>query len=242
MKLLIATPAYGGMITTGYFLSFLETYDYLNQAKIENNVLTLANESLIPRGRNYCADYALRNGFTHLLFIDADLVWTWEKARMLVESGRDIVGGTYPVKVFPLTLNLNVLPEHKDIFGKDRQQDNYLELCKQADERGELEVKHIPTGFMMINCKVFATLAEKKLVKPYATYAPDKKQHYAMWDFFPSGVNGEQYLSEDWYFCHLAREAGYKIYLQTRAVCGHIGTHTYGLGQHVVLGQEPLIK
>jgi hypothetical protein len=37
--------------------------------------LSLFNESLITRARNYLVDEFIRSGYTHLLFIDSDILY-----------------------------------------------------------------------------------------------------------------------------------------------------------------------
>jgi len=240
MKLLIAIPCAGGMITTGCMTSLLQTWAQL-PPEIECEIYTLSTESLINRGRNTCAKYAIDGRFDKLLFIDSDLIFTYADIKRLLDSDKLVVGGTYPLKNFPITVNFNPLDEHADLFGKDRQQDNYMEwVRKYADDNGEAEVRHIPTGFMLIDMRVLAKLSHT--VNWYQNFNPDLKTTTMYFEFFPTGVVNHELLSEDWYFCKLARDAGFKIYLQTRSVCAHIGNYAYGLGHHIIRGQPPLIK
>jgi hypothetical protein len=241
VKLLIATPAYGGMVTTGYLTSIVPVMQLLREEGVHVELYTLSSESLIPRGRNTCIQRAIDGYFDKVLFIDADLTFTYEKVKMLLNSDKDLVGGTYPLKAFPICPNFNPLEDQRDLFGLNRQQDNYMQwVNKYADTNGEAEVLHIPTGFMLIDMKVFAKLSH--VVPWYQTFQPETKQHRQHFDFFLSGVKGHEYESEDWAFCRIARENGFKVYLQTRAICGHIGNITYGLGSHIIIGQEPLIR
>lgn len=242
MKLLIASPAAYGLMTTGYVQSLLPVIAHLNHDGHEVAVKIQGTESLINRARNTDATYALLNGFDKILFIDADMVFTYAQVKMLLESKRSIIGGTYPIKNFPITLNFNPLEDQCDLFGKDRQQDNYAQWShKYADENGEAEVRHVPTGFLLIDTKVLADLTYK--VDWYQNFNPDVKTTTTYYDFFPTTVVNHELLSEDWGFCETARKHGHKIYLQIKAVTGHIGTMHYALGQReVITGQAPLIK
>ncbi len=240
MKVLIATPAYGGMVTTRYLHSLIQTLAWCNSQDIDTELHMQESESLISRGRNTCGTYAIKNGFDKMLFIDADMIFTPEKVKMLLDSNEKIVGGTYPLKNHPITLNFNPLQDQRDLFGDHRQQDNYIAWVKKyADKNGEAEVMHIPTGFMLIDTEVLAKLTYK--VPWYQSFQPETKQTTTYYDFFPVRVQDNQYESEDWAFCSIAREHGYKVVLQTKAVCGHTGVMHYGLGQHIISGQEPLI-
>lgn len=229
------------MVTSRYLQSLIPAVARLADLGHQVEIHMQANESLISRGRNTCAMYAIKNGFDKLFFIDADMIFTPESVELLVKSKKKIVGGTYPLKCFPITLNFNPLPHQRDLFGEHRQQDNYIEwVAKYADATGEAEVMHIPTGFMMIDMEVLAKLSHK--VDWYQTFHPEHKTKDQAFDFFPVRVVEHEYESEDWAFCSLAREAGFSVYLQTRAVNAHTGTLHYGLGQHIIEGQAPLIE
>lgn len=240
MKLLIGTPSYGGVVTCGYLKSLLPVITELSSKGVQVDLHMLETESLISRGRNTVATHALTKGYDKLLFIDADMIFTFENVMRLLNSKRDIIGGTYPLKNYPITINFNPLHEQRDLFGTDRFHDNYLAwVAKYADENGEAEVMHIPTGFMLVDCKVLAALTYK--VPWYQNYEPDTKTMAMNYDFFPVRVLDNQHESEDWAFCSIARENGFKVYLQTQAVNIHVGTHAYRLGNHATIGQQPLI-
>ncbi len=233
MRVLLATPAFGGLVTTQYLESMIHTIVALSADGIEGGLFT-PWDSLISRARNTCALQAIRQNYDKLLFIDADMIWTPEMVRMLLKSEAKVVGGTYPLKTFPIVVNFNPLPEQRDLFGRDRELDNYRAWCeKYADPvTGEAEVAHIPTGFMLIDLEVFAKLSHT--VPHYATYHADLREHSVSYDFFPCGTHGQEYESEDWGFCRLVREAGFKVMLQTKIVTGHTGVHHYHLGEHMI--------
>lgn len=241
MKLLICTPCYGSQLTLGYVSSLIDSIFLLNQSKdIEFQTFFLGGESLISRGRNKCADAFLRGGFDRLLFIDADLTWTPEDLRLILKSDKPLIGGTYPLKTFPITINFNPLDGVEPEFKRDRSFDNFrLFSAKYADEKGEAQVKHIPTGFMSIRREVFEALAD--YVPLYRSFAPDKGTIDLIKDYFPSGARDGNYESEDWAFCRLAQSAGIPVYLQTKVICGHTGSHTYEPGQWYSGGQRPLL-
>lgn len=243
MKVLIATPAYGGQVTTSYFQSVLRSADALRAAGIDFHVMTLSQESLIPRGRNICAKQAIVGGYDRLMFIDADLSWEPEDLLRVLRSDKRVVAGTYPVKTFPITLNLNPTEETaKDFPASDRGQDSYFNFIrKHADENGEVEVFHVPTGFMNIEVKLLVELAESGAVEKYMAFDAARQQREVYFSFFPSGATDGRYVSEDWAFCEIVRQQGIPVYLQSQSICAHVGTFAYGLGSHIIIGQKPLI-
>ena len=73
-KLFVATPMYGGSAHGMYVKSCLDLQSVCSQYGIEVRFSFIFNESLITRARNYLVDEFLRaEGFTHMLFIDADI-------------------------------------------------------------------------------------------------------------------------------------------------------------------------
>jgi hypothetical protein len=163
------------------------------------------------------------------MFIDADMAWRAEDLDLILRSGKEIVGGTYPIKSLPITLNLNPLPGQTDEFGEKRDMNAFLQYRhKYADAKTKLiEVAHIPTGFMCINVNVFRSLVTRGKVEPYVTYQPDTGELKEYHDFFPVRVVSGRYESEDWAFCSIARSAGFKVYLHGNVICGHLGNHLY---------------
>ena len=228
MRLLIATPAFGGLVTTNYLRSMIDSVGVLYRDKIDFSVLTVANESLISRARNGCATHAMEKGFDKMMFIDADIGWKWSDLLALVNSDKLVVGGTYPLKQLPLSLNYNVFPEHSSIFPNMgiKSLAAHSQFQKHADSvTGEIAVRDMPTGFLMIDTRVLHALADK--VPKYTQHTvgqPDR----VMYDFFPVRVREGIMESEDWAFCSLCRDNGIPVYLNTNIVCNHTGTYTFG--------------
>jgi hypothetical protein len=110
-SLLVASPAYGGHVMTGYFQSMLHLFCKLTHLKIPATLQMTTSESLITRGRNYLvADFLQRPDFTHFIFIDTDITFNAEDIiHMLNHCGPvgaldcyPIVTGIYPKKRFDL--------------------------------------------------------------------------------------------------------------------------------------------
>lgn len=224
MRLFIATPAYGGMFCWNYVKSMIQSVGGLYRDSIEFYVYSMSSDALISRARNRCATAAREWGADKLLFIDADIGWTWEDMRALIRSDKLVVGGTYPMKSLPITLNYNVLPEHYHV-SQTRSLEEHQRLKAFADPvTGELAITHLPTGFMMIDMRVFETI--KSNVSSYIEYEPHKpptKHH----DFFPVRVKDRTLESEDWSFCSICRENGIDIYLNVNIICTHMGSTVY---------------
>lgn len=236
MRVLISTPCSGGMLTDGYTASLVSTIGYMkcNHPDFEIDIHFQGKESLIHRGRNRAAKTMIDGNYDKLISIDADVVFTPEDFRRIILSDKDIVGGVYPIKTFPVVMNCNPLHEKgTELFSTNRglDYDAWTKFVhKYADkDSGLVEVRHLPTGFMCIKRDVFAKLSHT--VEVYGEFDSSSGQRGAYYHFYPSQVKDGSLLSEDWYFCELARDAGFKVYLDTRVILGHIGSHVYRLGQ-----------
>src|SRR5438105_1383148 len=97
-KLFVATPMYGGQCTGMYMKSCLDLQGVCQQYGIETRFSFIFNESLITRARNYLVDEFLRSGFTHLLFLDADIHYNPQDVIALLALDKDVIGAPYPKK------------------------------------------------------------------------------------------------------------------------------------------------
>ncbi len=236
MKLCISTPASGGMVTDRYCSSLLTSIS----AAIGEGLLTACQphfqgkESLIHRARNRAAMFAVEGKFDKLLTIDADMIWTYEDFKRIITADCDIVGGSYPIKTFPIVVNFNPLDERgTELLSTNRGYDydafrKFKE--KYADPKtGLAEVRHLPTGFLCVKREVFLRIGETSDV--YVDFDSASGERKKFMNFYPSEVRDGCLMSEDWGFCDKARAAGFKIMFDTRVITQHTGTHNYALGQ-----------
>lgn len=235
MRLFISIPCSNGLLyaqTAGSLVSAANVA--ISEGLLEDfQIYFDGKESLIHRGRDRAALMFLEGGFDKLLTIDADISFTTEDFKRIITSPHEITGGMYPIKTFPVVANFNPLPDRgTEFYLSERGYDYeaYLKFKeKYADSQGYAEVRHIPTGFMCVTRKVLADLSHT--VEVYHSKAPATGGMKSYFQFYPSQVLDSQLLSEDWYFCRLASEAGFKVYLDTKISLGHIGYHEYRMGQ-----------
>lgn len=242
MKLFVACPSHSGSVTCAFMSSWIDTMMGLMADGIDHVIKFHVGESAIGRGRNHLALDFLESGCDKLLFLDTDLLWKYRDIQRLIRSDKAIIGGTYPLKAFPITLNFNPLREQRgELFATSDYLTEYKKwVQKYANEKGEIEVLHVPTGMLLIDKSVFAALAP--LVPHYYSHDPRTRETKEFRDFFPMRVRDHEYETEDWAFCSMAREVGFKIYLQCESIAAHTGFIHYGLGSHVVQGQPPIIR
>ena len=238
-KLFIATPMYGGMAHGMYIKSCLDLQSVCAQYGIEVRFSFIFNESLITRARNYLVDEFLRSGFTHMLFIDADIHFDPRDVIALLAMDKEISGGPYPKKsikwgsvVEAIKRNPNIEPGEVEKVTGDYVF-NAVAGTGQFSVGEPLEVLEIGTGFMLIQRQVFEKF-EKQY--PELRYKPDHvgqanfdgtRYIHAFFDTAIDHGKSDRYLSEDYMFCQWWRNMGGTIWLCPWMKTHHIGTYAF---------------
>ena len=207
----------------------------------------LFNESLITRARNYCVDEFLRSDCTHMLFIDSDIGFNAQDvftmlALMSPESDYDVMCGPYPKKCISWekikqAIDVGVADEDPNIL------ENYVGdyVFNPVGNQTQIllsepvEIMESGTGFMMIKRE---TLEKYQEAYPQYMYRPDHVRTAAfdgsreIMMFFQADIdpiNGtKRYLSEDYWFCQLARHIGLKVWLCPWIKLQHVGSYIFG--------------
>lgn len=163
-----------------------------------------AKGSLVVTNRNTLVDQAAQLDCEWLLFLDSDLVFPRDTIARLIAHGKDIVGATYCKRVPPY-----------EVLGRTLTGER-LEAAS-----GLVEVAGLPTGCLLVRRSVF-----EALVRPYfRTPAHEDGEIPGM----PAHIEGE-----DYYFCRVAREAGFSVWLDVDLTMqiGHIGQQIFAIPTH----------
>lgn len=241
-KVLVATPAYGGLVTTGLMNSILAVMTNKEvRSRYEIHIATIGNDALVQRARQELVKIAMDQKVDKILFIDADIIFTASDFLNVVdqvdfENGQHIVGGTYrkksndPILNFNIDTNIELDIRQKWNDAPASKPEGFAILRKEyADPNGLVPALHLPTGFLCIDMRVFEEL--KPYVNKYVSdrrdnskmfYSKEDKEKLTVWEYFPVMVNNDILESEDWAFCTIASKYGYKCFLQTKVVVGHI--------------------
>jgi len=237
MKVMIATPMYGGFCTSGYAASMIDLMKkYGNHKDIDIQFVYGINEALVTRARNICASIFMKSDATHLLFIDSDIQFIPEQLMKMIETKNDFVCGIYPKKNIQWEAVREAARTNLPI---DQLQTAGSEFLVVFDTRipktpeGLVEIERAGTGCMMISKKVFETIESK--VKDYRIEAPvNSNVHFGQdeiyKEYFYTSIDQETgiFLHEDFTFCKMWKETGGKIYGAPWVQLKHIGNHTYG--------------
>lgn len=215
VKLHLCIPNYGGQIFTAF-----EQCRAVCEREGLFHSMTYVSDSLVSRSRNTLTQRFLDSASTHLLFIDADIVFRPQHVKLLVEQlakGKEIVGGLYPLKQKALTWVLNAIPG------------------EEPDAEGMLKVKYIGTGFLAVARSVFFRMAAAFPEIQFETDANEGinqtngGQIRTIHDFWSVGVFNRRYLSEDWFFCERAKQLNIPVWAHTKIQLGHMGLIQYPL-------------
>lgn len=214
-RIMIGTPAYGGMVTAGYTASLLDTF--VNVGSEHLRLELHGNESLVPRARVSIAGRFLSSDCTHLLFIDADIRWDWRDIVRLVKTGKDVVGGIYRKKQPEVRYPANFVPGTTDNLPFD-------------EASGCFEMLDLPTGFMMISRaamdRMVAAYPETRCMIGEGGWDSECNQNtYLLFDM-PIDEHG-MLLSEDFAFCRRWQRIGGKVWMLPDIELGHTGPHEF---------------
>lgn len=239
-SLFIATPMYGGQCFGSYTQSILGLSQRLSQVGIAAQFSFLFNESLITRARNYLVDEFLRSDKTHLLFIDSDIQFDPEYVIALLAIDKPIIGAPYSKKCIAWenvydAVRYGLVPNDKRHELTQFAGDfvfNMVPGTKSMNVFEPTEVLEIGTGFMMIERSVLERFAE---AYPQYWFTPDHNRSAAfngsrkVFQYFQAEIEPKynRYLSEDYWFCQKAREAGMSVWFCPWMKLGHHGTYVY---------------
>jgi hypothetical protein len=242
----IATPCYGGQIGEPYFRSMMRLAILCNKFDIKYTISTLANESLITRGRNTLVSFFMENkDATHLFFIDADIEFNPEDLLRQVAYDKPIVVGAYPKKainwdsIITAARNPELDENSQSIEGHSSNYVVNFDFLK--DENGNrtpqvqivdnlVKLKDAGTGFMCIKKEVIQQLMDAHPDLKYVNdINVDKKFEPYMYALFDTMIDPEsrRYLSEDYMFCRLWQNMGGEVYLDPRTALNHVGHYTF---------------
>ena len=204
---------------------------------------SMGNESLITRARNTIVSMMLdQQDFiaTHLLFIDADIGFSWKNIERLICADKDVVCGIYPRKHIHLEKIKNILNEDPNIsldaleaksLGYNINLDNPSNV---KGENGYFKVNEAATGMMLVKREVLTTMFKNFPERKYETDQIVNGLHYRSdncYDLFAVGpymtAGQKRYLSEDYYFSRLWQECGGEIWADLAMPLTHFGNRAY---------------
>ena len=170
--------------------------------------------SAIDQARTRMAYEALYyNNFEEVMWIDSDVGFDPSSVEKIRNYNLPICAGAYPFKGHPeMTIQL---------FEEDKNTD-----IEFGDEGYLLEVAAAATGFLYTKKEVYEAIRkQRKLPLCNTSFGAPTYPFFHPNIFIENGEN--YYLGEDFSFCRYARDAGYKVVLDTTIKLKHIGLYPY---------------
>jgi GT2 family glycosyltransferase len=150
MKILIAIPCYNTILvpTIDSVIRLLRNDNYEADIKFKESIY-------VHNNRNALIEEA--KGYTHIFFVDHDVIYNEDTLELLLKDDKDIISGLY---------NYRSLPPTPILF--DKQGDEIFNKILIPKET--FKCYAVPAGCLLIKMKVF-----EKLKKPYFNfkYTPD---------------------------------------------------------------------
>jgi len=163
--------------------------------KPNNYTLIISNKGRIDDLRNQLVDSAKQQGCSHILFLDSDHHHSPDTIRKLVSHDLPIVGGLSFLRSPPFSPIL--------MQGKI----NTFKFQTEWEDDSLVEVDATGCGSLLIRMDVF-----DKLRRPYFQFLDN-----------PDPTRKDTKVGEDVSFCVKAKEAGYKIFVDTSCQNDHLG-------------------
>jgi hypothetical protein len=163
----------------------------------------------LDHARNTLVAEALAAGAEELVWIDADVVFEVEHVEHLRALGLDLVGGLLPqrnVRAFAA----HFLPHTEEV--------------RVGESGGPLEVLYTGLGFALTRREVYERIHlpvcnrrwQRPLVPYFQPLVRDDPPH------------GHWYLHDDFAFCHRAREAGFRVHVDSSLRLYKLGPYDHG--------------
>ena len=234
IKLVVATPCFGGQISAVYALSMLKLQTRLRGYRdCSLKVLMKDGDALITRARaSLLAQFLDDPGATHLLFIDADIGFEPEQVLRLIECGAEMCAAVYPIK----RIDWQQMKKNA-LLGERSNPAASLHYAFEVEDPnavvascGFIKVRYAGTGFLMIRraalecmCAHYPQLRYKRDHSIDAATESDNR--FAL---FECAIAGDgTYLSEDFAFCKRWTDMGGEIWADLNSRLHHIGPMTF---------------
>ena len=250
--LYILTPCYGGMCHLNYVCCLMNTRELFERMGCPLTIEFCKNDSLVSRARNNLIARAMFNkNATHFLFIDSDITWNPMDVFRLMIDDKPLVGGIYPLKKYnweKLTPQegqpnfvqqcidrknngpLKMVMDDASMIQSNLLNYNLNHISNQvAIQNGLIKVKHLATGFMMIQRQTLEKLMQAFPSTKYeddVQYLRPEENIYA-YALFDCGVEEGHYMSEDWLFCNRWRKMGGDVFVDIQIALTHSGTEDF---------------
>ena len=229
-NLVIATPCFGGQISTIYAASIFKLQKALrNSGQTDLKILFKDGDALITRARaSLVAQFLDDPAATHLLFIDADIGFEPDQVTRLIDCGADVCAAVYPIKRIDWE-KVRAVTE----ANRRNPAAAALQYVFEVDDPGAVvtragfaKVRHAGTGFLMVRRRALERMCAHY---PELQYRSDHSIDAAIpssnrFALFDCVIDQDgTYLSEDFSFCKRWTDMGGEIWADLASKLSHVG-------------------
>lgn len=237
MQLVIATPCFGGQVSSIYASSIFALQRAVQgMSNLDLKVQLRDGDALITRARaNLVAMFLDDPAATHLLFVDADIGFTPEQVFRLIECGADVVAGVYPIK----RVNWDKAKRAIEVGRSNvpaAALDYVLEIAdpdRIVVVNGFTRVRYAGTGFLMIRRHVLEAMCrhpDYAALQFFREHSHDQLatslNRFALFECMIDSATGT-YLSEDFAFCRRWTDIGGEIWADIQSSLDHVGPSVF---------------
>lgn len=225
-KVMVAIPTYVGVQPEAYanHLDVISSEMRHGEKTGLRLVLRPLLRSAIVCARNEVARQAVKEGCTHVFFMDDDMIMPPSAIHRLLAHQKPIVSGL---------CHLRTPPFFPSMFMNDRgSREGRIFYLKNWPRNQLIEVDAVGMACVLIETEVFKQITELE-VEGNEAQCPKCEQTFVPEPLKPKGSDvfylygrarpGEMTVGEDVHFCHLAQEAGFKVHVDTSIKFGHLG-------------------
>ena len=232
LTILFATISNSDTISLGYHQSMTQLATYFTKLNIIYDTITIHNEPITARAKNCVVAKVLSDDkYTHLMFIDTNVTFSWRNILELILKDKDVSGGATPKRninwdkvketviknneidnahLYAKSLNYHFAPIitkamiDSEVEGEQQQQQQQ-EKQQVNMEDNMIEVHHLKSNFMLIKRNVLETMAERLGIMLKFTNSYEEYNDDTIKDHFYSFFERERtdngYVDEDETFC-----------------------------------------
>lgn len=225
VRVLVSVPAWGEIYPEAYINHVASLMRETKSSKDTGIELVFAPmiRSAICCARNELVRTMKRLDCTHLFFMDDDMLMPENAIHRLVRVNGDIVSGLCYLRTPPHFPSMFIDPD--DGTGK-------IYFIQDWPKNQTIQVDAVGSACVLIKRHVFEKIEElefpgDRVTCPECNHIhmpwPVKAANEGLWYLYGKARPGEHTVGEDIFFCKLARQAGFKIFVDTSVEFGHIG-------------------
>lgn len=224
----IAVPCYTGQLHRGTSKAILSDCLMLAQRGDMFELPDIPSGADIYDTRARIVAMFMASKATHLMMVDADVMWPGGLIPRLMNHDVDVVAAVYPRREDPLSFERCIRYATED---RVLRRDARTGLCEVAGVQG---------GALRMRRSVLELMLKKYENDPIAgLYERGEETFCALWD--PYRIPGTRTkLGEDYSFCQRWRDVGGKVWIDPDVMMGHVGLKVFKgcLMEHVTAVPE----